>query len=262
MNVKEIKMRLIDTSYNNAAMNMAIDEALLQSKEPVLRLYQWKPSALSLGYFQDIKDINVKECEKRKIEIVRRLTGGKTIFHDKELTYSFVTDEKEMPKSIIESYKIISKGILYALKSLGISASMKKSIKKNKNKSPVCFNEPSYYEVVVNGKKIVGSAQKRFNGKLLQHGSILVDVDYDKLISLFNLKDKEKSVEISKKRITSIKEFNKRISIKKLKKYLKEGFEKNLGIKLVNDKLTKDELKLAKKLAKDKYSTKNWNRKE
>ena len=175
--------RLIDTSYSNAAMNMAIDEALLQSKEPVLRFYQWKPSALSLGYFQNVKDIDLKGCKKRKIDVVRRLTGGKTVLHDKELTYSLVIDEKLMPKSVIESYKIISKCILYALKSLGVKASMKKSVKKSKS-SAICFTEPSYYEIVVNGKKIVGSAQTRRQGKLLQHGSILLDVDYDKLISL------------------------------------------------------------------------------
>jgi lipoate-protein ligase A len=257
-------MRLIDNSFDSAAMNMAIDEALLKSKLPVLRFYQWKPGALSLGYFQNIDDINLKECKKRKVDVVRRLTGGKTVLHDKELTYSFIIDEKLMPKSIIESYKIISKGILYALKSLGINASMKKSVKKFKKSSAVCFNEPSYYEIVVNGKKIVGSAQTRKNGKLLQHGSILLDVDYNKLISLFNVKNKEKTLELSKNRITSIinekKSLkNKKIIAKKLKKYLKEGFEKNLGAELVNSKLTKQELKLAKELAKNKYSKKEWN---
>ena len=255
-------MRLIDTSYDNAAMNMAIDEALLKSKEPVLRFYQWKPSALSLGYFQNIDDIDLKECKKRKVDVVRRITGGKTVLHDKELTYSMIIDEKSMPKSIIESYKIISKGILYALKSLGINASMKKTVKKNKNKSAVCFTEPSYYEIVVKGKKIVGSAQTRKQGKLLQHGSILLDVDYNKLISCFNLENKKKVMESSKKRITSIKNEkslkNKSI-LKTLKNKLKQGFEKNLGVELVNSKLTKEELKLAKKLAKDKYSTKTWN---
>ncbi|MBW2984781.1 lipoate--protein ligase family protein [Candidatus Woesearchaeota archaeon] len=254
-----MQFRLIDTGYNNAAMNMAIDEALLESKLPVLRVYQWKPAALSLGYFQNIRDINLKECKKRNVDIVRRITGGKTVLHDKELTYSFIIDEKSMPKSVIESYKIISKGILHALKSLGINVSMKKSVKKNKNKSAVCFNEPSYYEIVVNGKKIVGSAQTRRKGKLLQHGSILLDVDYDKLISLFNMGNKEEIIKLSKQRITSIKKFNKKISLEKIKKYLKQGFEKNLKVKLFDDELTDNEIKLAKKLAKDKYSTKKWN---
>lgn len=256
-------MRLIDTSFSNADMNMAIDEALLKSKSPVLRFYQWKPAALSLGYFQTIKDIDLKECKKRNIDVVRRMTGGKTVLHDKELTYSFIIDEKLMPKSIIESYKIISKGILYALKSLGINAEMKKDVKKSKNKSAVCFNEPSYYEIVVNGKKLVGSAQTRRDGKLLQHGSILLDVDYDKLISCFNLENRNKMIEITKNRVTSINNEkinkNNKSILKLLKKYLKDGFEKNLGVRLIDDKLTDKEFKLAKKLAKNKYSKDNWN---
>ncbi len=266
-----MQFRLIDTEYSNAAMNMAIDEALLQSNLPVLRFYQWKPSALSLGYFQDINDIDLKECKKRNIDVVRRITGGKTVLHDKELTYSFIIDEKLMPKSIIDSYKLISKGILYALKSLRIKAEMKKDAVKSKNKSAVCFNEPSYYEIVANGKKIVGSAQTRRDGKLLQHGSILFDVDYEKLISCFNLDHKKEMIEASRKRVTSINNelINEKSSIKRstqnnqamedLKRYLKDGFEKNLGVRLINDKLTNDELRLAKKLAREKYSKDSWN---
>src|SRR3989338_6905565 len=117
-----MQFRLINTGFNTPAMNMAIDEALLTSKMPVLRFYRWKQAGLSLGYFQDIKDINVNFCKKNNIDIVRRITGGKTVLHDKELTYSFVIDvseiqsisehaqkssifdKKSMPKSIIESY--------------------------------------------------------------------------------------------------------------------------------------------------------------
>ena len=165
--------RLLNTSYNTAPMNMAIDEALLASKTPVLRFYRWKPSALSLGYFQSIKDIDIKACKKHNVDIVRRITGGKTVLHDNELTYSIIIDENKMPKSIIDSYKIISKGILIALKNIGLKPEMKEAINK-KTTSAICFNEPSYYEIIVNNKKIVGSAQTRKQGKLLQHGSILI----------------------------------------------------------------------------------------
>jgi len=256
-----MEWRLINTNYNNPYLNMAIDEALLTSKLPVLRFYRWKPAGLSLGYFQDINDINIENCKKNDIGIVRRITGGKTVLHDKELTYSFVINEKSMPKGIIESYKVISKGILLALKELGVNALIEKEInKKNKNTS-ICFNDPSYYEIIVNNKKIVGSAQTRKQGKLLQHGSILIDVDIKKLISLFNLEDKREITEKTKKRVTSINnELNgKRVSYGNVAEAMKKGFEENFKIKFNEDKLRKEEITLANKLAKEKYSTKEWN---
>jgi lipoate-protein ligase A len=164
-----------------------------------------------------------------------------------------------MPKSIIESYKVISKGILLALKELGVKAEMKEDIKKTKNKNAICFNEPSYYEITANNKKIVGSAQTRKNKKLLQHGSILIDIDIKKLISLFNVKNQKQTIKDSKKRITSINKESTDTDYDKVKKAMKIGFEKNLKITLKENKLTKEELNLAKNLSKTKYSTKEWN---
>src|SRR3989338_10279291 len=121
--------RFINSGFNNAFLNMAVDEALmLLSNKPVVRFYGWKPSAISLGYSQNIEKINIEKCEKLNINIVRRITGGKAVFHDKELTYSFICSEKDnlLPKSIRDSYFVISKGILMALKKLGINANIKK----------------------------------------------------------------------------------------------------------------------------------------
>jgi len=272
-----MNFRLINTGFNTPAMNMAIDEALLTSKLPVLRFYGWKPAGLSLGYFQDIKDINVNFCKKNKIDIVRRITGGKTVLHDKELTYSFIINESLMPKSIIESYKVISKGILLALKELGIDASMKEEINKDlsiekntnitnhknnklKNNSAVCFNEPSYYEIISNNKKIVGSAQTRKNGKLLQHGAVLIDIDIEKYVNCFNLENMEDEIKKSKNRVTSINnELNKKITYKDVAKAMENGFKKNFKVKLIKDKLYIKEIVLADKLYKEKYRTKGWN---
>lgn len=251
--------RLLNTNYNTAPMNMAIDEALLASKAPVLRFYRWKPAALSLGYFQSIKDIDIESCKKHNVDIVRRITGGKTVLHDTELTYSFIIDENKMPKSIVDSYKTISKGILIALKNLGLKPEMKKNILKKPN-SAICFNEPSYYEIIVNNKKIVGSAQTRKQGKLLQHGSILIDIDIDKLVSLFNVNNKSETIAKSKERITSINnELNKSVTYEKVAEAMKKGFEENFNTNFINDLLNKEERKLAEKLANDKYSTRSWN---
>ncbi len=257
-----MEFRLINTGFNTPAMNMAIDEALLTSKLPVLRFYRWKPAGLSLGYFQDIKDINIDFCKKNNIDIVRRVTGGKTVLHDKELTYSFVISEKLMPKSIIESYKIISKGILLALKGLGINASMKEEINKKNQKTPVCFNEPSYYEIIANNKKIVGSAQTRKQGKLLQHGAVLMDMDIEKYVNCFNLKNVNDEIEKSKNRVTSINnELKNKITYEDVAKAMENGFKENFKADFIKDKLTEEELKLAKELENDKYSKDNWNAK-
>lgn len=249
--------RLIDTSYNNAYMNMAIDEALLSSEKPVLRFYRWKPAALSLGYSQSIDEIDLNQCEKHGIDYVRRITGGKAVLHDKELTYAFIINEDIMPKSINDSYLVISNGILFALKQLGLDAYMKDAKLKSRSSS-ICFNDPSSYEITVKNKKIVGSAQTRKNSKLLQHGSILIDIDIEKMCSLFNNCNK-RIINHSKKRITSINELNKKVNYRNLIRAIKKGFEENFQIKLYEDDLSNKELSLAKKLLKEKYSTKTWN---
>ena len=253
-------MRLIDTGYNNAAMNMAIDEALLDSKEPILRFYRWKPAALSIGYFQSIKDFNFENLKKYNIDLVRRITGGNAVLHYKEITYSFIIDEKEMPKSVIESYRVISNGLLNGLRILGLKAQMNEDVDKGET-SAVCFNDPSWYEIVVNNKKMIGSAQKRINGRLLQHGAILIDIDIEKYCSLFNNYNKN-LIDKVKKRMTSINnELNKKIGYNDVKEAMRKGFEDNFKIRLREDRLTKEELAKAKELSEKKYSTKEWNRK-
>lgn len=253
-----MKFRLIDTGFNTASMNMAIDEALLNSDLPVLRLYQWKPAGLSLGYFQHIQQINTGYCKRNNMDIVRRPTGGNAVLHDKELTYSFIIDEKLMPKSVTESYKKISTGILKALRLIGVDAAMNEEVEKGE-KSPVCFNDPSWYEIVVDKKKIVGSAQKRVNGKLLQHGAVLIDVDVEKYCRCFNSFTPELFEKV-KQRITSINnEVNKKVSYEKVAEAMRKGFEDELGIEFVEDELSKHEKELALKLNEKKYSTREWN---
>ncbi len=249
--------RLIQDDYHDAYTNMAIDEALLQSEVPVLRFYRWKPPAISVGYFQKLEgEIDLEECKRQGIDYVRRITGGKAVLHNRELTYSFVISQELMPKSVIESYKIISKAILIALGNLGLKAGMKEVVKRTQ-KSSFCFHNPSHYEIVVNGKKIVGSAQTRRNGRLLQHGSILIDFDVEKMCSLLRTRDKISQV---RERVTSLNdEMGKRIEFEDLAFVLKKGFEENFNVRLIPDELTKKEKILAQEIAATKFSTKEWN---
>ena len=245
-------------------MNMAIDEAILSHcKIPTLRVYGWKPSAISLGYNQDIDEVNTDYCKKNKINIVRRITGGKAVFHDNEITYSFILPEDLglLPKEINESYKEIANALILALKKFNIDAEIKKT--PEKIKTSICFNSSNWYELLVNDKKISGSAQRRIHGKILQHGSILTDFDYEKNASLFNFNNNFGNINDLtnlKNRITSIKnELNMSISHKEFSDAIKNGFKENFNFSMANDKLNHEEITMAKKLSKEKYTTDEWN---
>ncbi|MEJ9270000.1 lipoate--protein ligase family protein, partial [Bacillus thuringiensis] len=179
--------RFIDSGDRDPAYNMALDEALLNWHSeglipPTIRFYGWNPPTLSIGYFQKVeKEINMEMVEKHQLGFVRRPTGGRGVLHDKELTYSVIVTEEhpDMPASVTEAYRIISQGILEGFRDLGLDAYFavpKTEEEKNALKNPrsaVCFDAPSWYELVVEGRKVAGSAQTRQKGVILQHGSIV-----------------------------------------------------------------------------------------
>lgn len=183
--------RFLDTGPNRGAYNMALDEKLLAQAAageamPVLRFYTWDPPALSLGRFQKIEtDVNTESCRRHGIDIVRRVTGGRAVLHCHELTYSVVarTDDPLFPGNVLGTYKVIAAGLLAGLGNLGIHAEMVSRtckhahLVKKKSKDPSCFSSPSWYEILVNGKKIIGSAQRRLSTAFLQHGSVLIKHD-------------------------------------------------------------------------------------
>ena len=237
-------MDFIDTGYNNAYINMAIDEVLLSSTVPVLRFYQWEPCAVSIGRYQDLDDIALDYCTENSIDVVRRITGGKAVLHEKELTYSFIIDKDEMPRSIIESYKIISSAIIQGLRTLGLNPEMNSSKVENRD-NPVCFQEQSFNELTINRKKFVGSAQVRRNGKLLQHGSILTGINTEKHSSCF--KEKPATDDL-RERITYID-----IPEEKLKSAIKQGFSVYFNTGLNEISLSNRELTEVNELARMKY---------
>jgi lipoate-protein ligase A len=185
------KWRLIDSGPNLGAYNMAVDEELLAraqagEKVPVLRFYAWDPPAVSIGRFQKMEEaVNAGACKQRGIDIVRRITGGRAVLHNKELTYSIIasTDDLFFPKNVLGTYKLIAAGLLQGLTNLGIPAEMVSrssrhaALVQKEARDPACFSSPSWYELLAHGKKIIGSAQRRLSGAFLQHGSILMDYD-------------------------------------------------------------------------------------
>jgi lipoyl(octanoyl) transferase len=165
--------------------NMAIDEALARSLadgtgEPSLRFYRWKPWAISLGHHQSIADIDIERCAADGIDVVRRPTGGRAILHAEELTYCVVMPAGR--RSILDAYNEISLGLVEGLRLYGIETTLQKSQPKFSEEyrdptSVSCFSSSARYEIELDGRKLVGSAQRRVSGALqevvLQHGSIL-----------------------------------------------------------------------------------------
>ena len=239
--IKFSSIRVLETGYNAAAFNMALDEALIESigDVPVLRIYGWRPAAVSIGYFQSIKEeVDLEKCSQLGIDIVRRLTGGGAVLHECELTYSFIT--KQYPQSILESCKWICDAIVMSISRLGFNASF------------VPLND-----IVVNGKKVSGSAQTRRNGVLLQHGTLLLDVDVEKMFSVLKVppeKLRDKIIKDMRNRVTGLSG----ITFDHMRSSIKASFAEKFDSKLVADSLSTEEMRRAKWLAEQKYNSKEW----
>lgn len=273
---KEI-WRFIDSGACSPSYNMALDEALLDWHSegkipPTIRFYGWSPATLSIGYFQQAqKEIDVDAVREHGLGFVRRPTGGRAVLHEHELTYSVIVTEEHprMPKTVTEAYRVISEGILKGFHELGLQANFavpSSEIELAHLKAPrssVCFDSPSWYELVVEGRKIAGSAQTRQKGVILQHGAILLDLDEEKLFSLFrfsNQRVKERMQKTFKKKAVAINALTtKKVNYEKAKSAFKKGFEEGLNIKLEPSALTKEELDYVHHLAETRYETDDWN---
>lgn len=265
----------INTGSHDPYYNMAMDEALLNfvsrgEIDPVVRFYTWNPATLSVGYFQRLKkEIDIDKVKEKGFGLIRRQTGGRGVLHDKELTYSVIVPESHpnMPSTITEAYRVISKGLLEGFKLLGFDAyfaiprSKEEREKLKQPRSAVCFDAPSWYELVVEGRKIAGSAQTRQKGVILQHGSLLQDVDVDELFDMFIFKNdrlKEKMKKAFVDKAVAINDISDRhISIEEMEKAFEEGFKKGLNIEFKPLSLTENQLAEVKVL-EEKYRSEEW----
>lgn len=196
-------LNCIDTGLRSGSFNMEYDvhlaEQLLRNEIPAtLRLYGWKPWAVSLGYHQSLDDIDTKKCEEFGFDIVRRPTGGRAILHANELTYSIVIPAEQ--KGITEIYSEISRALVAGLQTICPAISYEtsqpnfRSLYKRQESIP-CFSASARYEVQINGKKLVGSAQRRYTSNdrevVLQHGSILLGTEHQLLTELLRVPNNE-----------------------------------------------------------------------
>ena len=274
--------RFIRSGNSSPAYNMAVDEAVLTlhgegKSPPTLRFYGWDPPKLSIGYFQKAEDeVDFAALEAEGLGFVRRPTGGRAVLHDKELTYSIIVaeDYPGMPRSVTESYRVLSEGLVHGFRRLGLQAEMVNlSSEADKMKyaaaagSAACFDSPSWYELVVEGRKIAGSAQTRQKGAVLQHGSILLDIDIDQLFRVLRFPSErlrerlrasfaDKAVAIN----DLMRALGRRpVTLSEAEAAFEAGIAEGLGIRLKPGELTREERELALQLAEEKYGIRDWN---
>ncbi|ACF12827.1 biotin/lipoate A/B protein ligase [Chloroherpeton thalassium ATCC 35110] len=198
MNRTLSNLYVIDSGARSGAYNMQFDSALAQQffsekiqrllqseRAAVVRFYAWSPFAITIGYNQNIDEIDVAACQKRGIDVVRRPTGGRAIFHAGELTYSVVMNLCGASPSAL--YKEIHLALEAGLQRLGVSGKFQKSSPNFRQRyqsaeAVPCFTASARNEYEVQGKKLIGSAQRRLGEVLLQHGSILLTQEHKALV--------------------------------------------------------------------------------
>ncbi|MGB9590983.1 MAG: lipoate--protein ligase family protein [Candidatus Kryptoniota bacterium] len=281
--------RLILTSPAAGDWNMAVDEAILEAvgrdlAPPTLRLYAWQPPCLSLGYAQPITDVDLAALAISGWQLVRRPTGGRAILHIDELTYSVIAPHSEprLQGSVLESYQRLAQALLKALHLLGIPAQAHeiatppapnpapRDANTHTNQSappatlnPICFEVPSNYEIVVEGKKIIGSAQARRKEGVLQHGSFPLFGDITRILQVLSFNDessRQKAATRLAQRATTAEIASGRfIEWEEAARAFIHAFEDTLQIRLVRSDLSAAELVRADELVREKYSTLQWN---
>jgi len=254
---------------------MALDEAILTSYaeergefEGTIRFYRWNPSAVSTGYFQAIEEVlDLKECKRRGIDFIRRVTGGGAVYHDYEgeLTYSLITPQsnKLIPQDILKSHELVCKALIAGLEQLGITATFSTIPQTNqRRKNALCYARESLNDLTVGGQKISGNAQTRRKGVVLQHGTLIRQVDVEKMISVLQVSDKkirDKMIKSVRAQVCSLEEvLGKEVTFPELRDAIIQGFEKVLEIELIPSDPTNEEIDLAHHLAQNKYSSNEW----
>lgn len=264
--------RLIISEPHYGAWNMALDEALLKSAAkktalPTLRLFNWDPATLSLGFAQPHSDVNIKNLETKGWTLVRRPTGGRAILHIDELTYSVTAplDDPILSGSLLESYRTISHALLQALARLGVNAVGDKEYPNGNGRSeptPICFETPSNYEITSRGKKLIGSAQARKYGGLLQHGSLPLYGDLTRITHVLNYENEHTrqwdADQLLDHAVTLEMVLGNRIPWNIAAQAFIEGFSSTFKVDFEPSSPTESEMKMAEDLMHTKYNSPAW----
>ncbi len=258
--------RLLETGDAPGSFNLALDEALFLlagegRSRPTVRFYGWSPPALSVGYFQSWeKEIDEEACLARGVDIVRRITGGRAVLHRDEVTYSVTCGESGdfFGEGLWPAYRKIGLALAAGLRRLGVKADLVRPVPgggRTAGRHPSCFSSSVGYEISSQGKKLVGSAQKRCGGAILQHGSILLAGHGEEFGALLNHGHRHpRAVMASLGDLVGA-----RIAGPAVVKALAEGFREVWGVDLVPGGVTEEERQLAGSLVGSKYLSREWN---
>ena len=262
--------RLLITPPARGAWNMALDESILEhigrgESIPTLRLYAWEPACLSLGHAQPFADVDENRLQARGWQVVRRITGGRAILHTDELTYSVIApnDEPVIAGTVLESYNRIGQALLLAVKTLELPVEMQEGqANDNASSNPVCFEVPSTYEITVDGKKLIGSAQARKKEGVLQHGSLPLTGDLARICEALVFENETARIEASKRLLaraaTVESALGRALSWEMAAEAFIHTFEAQLGLSLKRGELSESESKRTDELVKEKYAHAIW----
>jgi lipoate-protein ligase A len=240
------EIRLLCTGFHEACYNMGLDESLLETVAaagiPTLRFYGWNPAAVSLGYFQKLQEvIDSEACLQHGVDIVRRISGGGTVFHQNELTYSVILPLSLTGDSIEGVFEKICGAVMKGLRILGAEPRFK----------PV-------NDIYAGDKKISGNAQIRRQNCVLQHGTVLLDTDPELMFTLLRIppdKQKEELIKSSKERITGLRSvLGRTVTFEETQAALKEGFRRTLDLVYIEGGCSAAEEEKAQLLAREKFA--------
>ncbi len=268
-----MKWRILYSPQADAAQNMAIDEALLKAQRdrflpPTLRFYGWRSAALSIGCFQRIEAaLDLKRCEQENVSVIRRLSGGRALLHEEELSYSVVLHETHplLPETITASQLLFSTALLAGLKSLGVDATLTLPQaaygKARQQDAAACLALPSNYGLSATGRRLSVSAQVRKEGVLLQHGSLLLASHAGRLAKLLRLETKERDA--MEARLTShtiglAELLGRTVAWQEAAQAIEGGFKKTFAIETEAGALSAQEEQESRRLAAEKYACAAW----
>jgi len=265
---------------------MAVDESILEhihrgESQPTLRLYAWNPPCLSLGHAQPFADVDMDRVKEHGWEVVRRVTGGRAILHTDELTYSVTgsTDEPVLAGGVLESYNRLAQALLFAIRELGLTVEIKKdgsryTLRKEQERSglldrqtalsinPICFEVPSTYEITVDGKKLIGSAQARKKEGVLQHGSLPLKGDLARICQALAFKDEAARENAARRLLTRAVTVESVLGVETAwetaAQAFVKGFEAQLGIHFQRGEMSRSESERTEELVKEKYANRAW----
>ena len=270
-----VRWRLLESGHADAYTNMAVDEALQWAvaqhlAPPTLRLYGWKPPAVSLGYFQEVEgQVDRAEIARRGWGLVRRPTGGRAILHHHEVTYGVViaASSLEHGDSVMASYREISRGLELGLRRLGLSAALGETLSDPAHRDSarglpaVCFAQASRCDLVAEGRKVVGAAQVRRDGVILQHGSVPLTLSLeDQIAGRPGPRDRPESQErLAQAARGSGELLGRPLSFAELGRALVLGFAEAFNLDFETESLSSAEISKAADLRETKYATEAWN---